>query len=282
MVFGNSRYLACFPALANSIITRAFDVGADQAITELRRYTTRESFTVQQMCFIGGVTLSESFELALDIHLIPFTYWDEEQRRRVPSADDVHRTAMEQLTAALVKYHSHPRRHERPQDPLVPMTPGVWNFEELDDALRCLTLMGPCGPAIIGTSITPTDWLPIHAELAMGQIPAPTAIGEQKKLTKADLEHLQQIHHNFTNHSLEFKKRLRVPMGRLNQSMRRNWSVDSAIDLGIALETLFSDNKPYDSSIGFTLRVRAARVLRTGQEDRQTLAKLIGNLYDLR
>src|SRR6266436_8665068 len=51
---------------------------------------------------------------------------------------------------------------------------------------------------------------------------------------------------------------LRVPMQRLNSAMRRKSAVDSAIDLGIALESIFLRDTTDDrSELTFKLRVRS-------------------------
>ena len=71
-------------------------------------------------------------------------------------------------------------------------------------------------------------------------------------------------------------------MNRLNLSLRRKFPVDAAIDLGIALETLYVSDLPRDATIGFTLRVRASRYLSTGKTERKQVFRALRQLYKLR
>jgi len=78
----------------------------------------------------------------------------------------------------------------------------------------------------------------------------------------------------------ERKGALRVPMERLNSAMRRKTSVDSAIDLGIALESVFLSGQR--GGLTFTLRVRVARWLGSTPEERRRLGEVAADLYRLR
>ena len=69
-------------------------------------------------------------------------------------------------------------------------------------------------------------------------------------------------------------------MERLNSAMRRKTSVDSAIDLGIALESVFLSGQR--GGLTFTLRVRVARWLGSTPEERRRLGEVAGDLYGVR
>ena len=56
--------------------------------------------------------------------------------------------------------------------------------------------------------------------------------------------------------------------------------VDQAIDLGIALEALYVEERAPE--IGFRLRIRAARHLREDPEERGTVIEQLRRFYDLR
>lgn len=65
--------------------------------------------------------------------------------------------------------------------------------------------------------------------------------------------------------------------------MRRLSNVDSAIDLGIALEALFLSDLPDDrGELTFRLRLRVARYLEQNSKKREALFRLVGDLYSLR
>jgi hypothetical protein len=71
-------------------------------------------------------------------------------------------------------------------------------------------------------------------------------------------------------------------MERLNQ-MAEKGVVDAAIDLGIALETLYLNDSGDDrGELTFRMKIRSARFLGRGEEDRQRIFDLVGELYTLR
>ena len=72
-------------------------------------------------------------------------------------------------------------------------------------------------------------------------------------------------------------------MDRLNRAMRRTTPVDSFIDLGIALESLYLADMDDDrGELTFRLRVRAARFLRMATEDRGTVFDIVRDIYGAR
>jgi hypothetical protein len=79
------------------------------------------------------------------------------------------------------------------------------------------------------------------------------------------------------------REHLRVPLRRINYALRRWSDVDRAIDLGVALEAAFlNDREPERGELSFTIRLRAARFMGLDRESRQRIAKKTGFLYRLR
>jgi hypothetical protein len=74
-----------------------------------------------------------------------------------------------------------------------------------------------------------------------------------------------------------------VPLKRLNASLRRKELVDSAIDLGIAIDALFlAEREPDRGELTFTLRLRAARFLEATEAGRREISRFFSTLYKLR
>lgn len=271
-----------YQSFASSLIWRALDAGSTHALEELDQYVNDDSYQVYQISLIGGVQVQKPVQLANGIQLIPFDPSNEDDLRMILTDDAVE---IEKISAALVKHHRYPRRHEQPgKDYPSPVMPGLLDFKELDAALLCLTVSGPYGPARIGTSYGAVGWIPIMSSrpLLGGEQIHRVQLVTLKELQACDISQLQQIHDHFTKLSKKRQDTLRIPMTLLNRALRREWDVYSAIDLGIIFELLFSDNKPMDSSISFTLRLRAARVLRSGRNDREKVAGIVKDLYSLR
>ncbi|MGZ8934773.1 MAG: hypothetical protein ACXW04_07720 [Methylobacter sp.] len=75
---------------------------------------------------------------------------------------------------------------------------------------------------------------------------------------------------------------MRIPIQRLNQSRRRKNIADRAIDLGIAFEALYLNDRSSTEQISFTFRLRAAWHLGGCAEYRKMLIKMFKMIYELR
>ncbi len=90
---------------------------------------------------------------------------------------------------------------------------------------------------------------------------------------------VQSIVQKFMGLSPEDRRRLYIPLNRLNTALRRNDSSDIALELGIALESLLD---PGDTDIAYKVRQRGTYLLGgTAQEKKEKFEKL-KRLYELR
>ena len=143
----------------------------------------------------------------------------------------------------------------------------------------CMGLASPPPPQIFAYWIAFPKWVPIshpsdyiRVEGASSEHEfASPALAESKRLFSA-----------FRAAEQGTKSRLRLATERLNQIDRR-LPIDAAIDLGVALETLFlSDLNQDQTELTFRLRLRAARFLGKDPPDRKRIFDMVGKLYDLR
>jgi hypothetical protein len=104
--------------------------------------------------------------------------------------------------------------------------------------------------------------------------------GKARPLPEAAAVEGSRLFSNWLGLSEERRMELRVPMQRLNSAMRRSSPVDSAIDLGIVLESIFL--RDGEGGLTFRLRVRAARWLGSTPEERKRLSATVGDLYKVR
>ncbi len=144
--------------------------------------------------------------------------------------------------------------------------------------LLCLGLFGPTAPVLLAAWLEAPEWAPmISGSLSLPFVEGPrrgrplpeTAVAEGSRLLS-----------NWLDLSEERRMELRVPMQRLNSAMRRPSQVDSAIDLGIALESIFLPDGR--GALTFRLRVRAARWLGSTPGERRRLSTVVGELYAVR
>jgi len=93
---------------------------------------------------------------------------------------------------------------------------------------------------------------------------------------------VQQCAQHFLQLDESQRLRLRVPLDRLNRSYLASLrSVDMAIELGIALESIYAPTK-LSEGIALAVRTRAARFLGGSLDDRKATVIALKDVYDLR
>ena len=132
----------------------------------------------------------------------------------------------------------------------------------------CASLFGPSGGAIASAWWEAPAWIP----------PEGTSISysiERAKPQNANwpdeaYDSFPRLYRCFANLTADEQAMFRVPLQRLNSAMRRWDSVDSAIDSGIAIESLFRSGSSH------ILLLRAARYLEADPAERKrTKTKLL-------
>ncbi|MGQ0593268.1 MAG: hypothetical protein ACT4QB_11655 [Gammaproteobacteria bacterium] len=182
-------------------------------------------------------------------------------------------------TAAIIRRHQIRRVHARPWDTLGPNVP--LPLEPVLDVLRCVTAVAGAGFRLLHYWLEPEEWAPwavnpLHFGVDSSANPWTTQLSEAVVPQLRDsVSHLRILDESS-------RLRLRVPLDRLNRSycaaMR---SVDKAIELGIALESLYAPAKVSDG-IAFAIRTRAARFLGGALEVRRGTVTTLRDVYDLR
>ena len=135
--------------------------------------------------------------------------------------------------------------------------------------------MGEVGQTTVGD-----ETAPLGGAGGSGSRPVPYAVTHD--FTVTDCELARGVHAAFYPLSDIAKNGLRVPMQRLqNALLERRDPVDSAIDLGIALEAfLLSDNTK--TEIGYRFALRGARLLATDPKEQGELYDALTSLYTTR
>lgn len=271
VVFRNSSRRATYKDLAQWLADHAATVGAEKAVQDLERYLNEPQFEYKVHTAIAGLEVAEETPFAPDLLLsgpqaLPQYVLDDDPITL--------RHWHQRSTAALTWTRSQARIHAPESD--VKFEDAGSN-DPIDDALMCISVVGPYAPAIVGI------WYDVPAAPVLGgfgELPRSLEIGWSEKLSKADALAAAELYAVFVALSTGDKERLRVPMRRLNSARRRRDQVDSAIDIGIALEALFGDTNPGEHT--FKVRVRAARYLGQDAADRERIYELAGTLYLLR
>lgn len=262
--------------LAEWLLGRAGTVGVNQAVEDLRRYLGTERLPCHSTVAVGGIEIDRAFDLGHGMQLVPWKdVWNSRTKRAVDQAETFHRSFYDP-DCALLREVELPRVH-------VHYTDTSFHFQSRDvgtetDLLLCLGLPGPTAPVLLASWLEPPEWAPmITGSLSMPFVEGP---GKAKPFPETAVVEGSRVFSNWLGLSEERRLELRVPMQRLNSAMRRASLVDSAIDLGIALESIFL--RDGQGALTFRLRVRAARWLGSTPEERRRLSATVGDLYAVR
>ena len=104
--------------------------------------------------------------------------------------------------------------------------------------------------------------------------------GSSIKVGEPQIEEAKRIYDQFAEFNSDDKKKLRIVTDRWIKSKTSQEDIDSMIDLGIALESLYVPNN--SGEITFKLGVRAAWHLKEDPANRKALKKTFGEIYGWR
>ena len=262
--------------LVQWLISRAQQIGAERSIEDLARYLQAVSIEVAATLAIDGFEVERNLKIG-DYELVS---WND-----VPMTDTKWHFASRQLfsgdtpTAALIQRHKIQRAHVRPWD--VPGPNDPLSIEPTLDVLRCMTAVAGAGFRLLHYWFEPPEWAPWAVSRSTfgvdsTSLPMPVALSEAVvPLLIESASRLRELDESS-------RMRLRVPLDRLNRSYLAGMrNVDKAIELGIALESLYAPAK-MSEGIAFAVRTRAARFLGGSPHERHSLVTTLRDVYDLR
>jgi Apea-like HEPN len=271
------------PQLARWLIRRAMDVGPQEAIAGLTRYVSSATFPVEETCLLSGVTVGESANIADGIRLQPFDVLrDSPLKRMFARRGWESPPGRQRPTAALVCSHEHRKNHGSGAG--WSMIIGQERYDEMSDIRLLMTLVGPSSPIIIAHWSTPDGSIPFSESTTGWLSPADEGlVNSARAMTTADIELLRELYGLFKHLNDSDRRRLRIPLDRLNRSLRRVSATDSAIELGIAFESLLlNDLDDERGELTFRLRLRGARFLADTLPERKEVDRLLRGVYQAR
>jgi hypothetical protein len=265
-----------FHFLSQWLVARAQQVGCDQAVADLLRYLKADAFEVSIILAVDGVVVDQTIKLQ-DYELVS---WEEltqsETKWQIAARASFSGTWP---TAALVQRRCIERAHLRPWDPMPTDPPQL--IEPMLDILRCVTAVAGAGIRLLHYWFEPPEWAPWAVSRSTFGVDT-SVLGHYSKPDGAAQRRLVSCVSCFLDKSESDRARLRVPLDRLNRSYLLGMrSVDSAIELGVAIEALYAPSK-LSEGIGFAVRTRAAKFLGGSLEDRKRILAAIRDVYDLR
>jgi hypothetical protein len=267
--------------LALWLIRRALDVGPDAAVANLSKYVSDAKIPFRQTMVLAGVRVRSPIKLGKGVEVVPFEspgapYFKEdltENYNKFPANGRPSATLRQ-----IVLYPRDHRDRKAESDSLwLPTDP----WQDLEDVRLCITALGPSGPATLGAWTEPAEWVP--ASFASGAISRAFVVGGYPKETVEDISELPEIHSRWVALKEEERQHLRVSLSRINTALRREHIIDSTIDLGIAIESLFLPEREADrGELQFTQWLGAARYLGHDETARQDIVKTFSALYRMK
>jgi len=265
-----------FRFLVQWLISRGQQVGAKQTVNDVARYLKSETIEVTAILAIDGFGVERNIELG-EYELV---VWND-----VAMTDTKWHVAACGLfggktpTAAVIQRHEIQRVHVRPWDSPGPNVP--LSIEPALDVLRCVTAVAGAGFRLLYYWFEPPEWAPWAVSRSTFGVDS-TAIARPVELDEVVVPLLLESASRLLESDESNRLRLRVPLDRLNRSYLAGMrSVDKAIELGIALESLYAPAK-LSEGIAFAVRTRAARFLGGSPDERRKIARTLRDVYDLR
>ena len=244
-----------FLFLVGWLVSRGQQVGPEQAVANLEHYLEADTLALTEVLAADGFDLETSINLD-DYQLVP---WDS-----LVLSDTKWRVAARSLysqaspSVAVLRRHMVKRSYVRPWDS--PSQSSLLSIEATLDVLRCVTVVTGACVRLLHYWFEPPDCAPWAVSLSSFGFDSTTLVLS----VHVGGELASRIQHcvsRFQAGDESARARLRVPMDRLNRShLAGIRSVDKAIELGVAIESLFSPAK-LSEGIAFAVRTRAVRFL---------------------
>ena len=265
--------------LARGMVERARAVGPQIALDEVVEFLNADHVPILQVSAIGGIKLRFSVTIDDELSLIPFDQMPEGPSKKY----FLERQEPWAATAALI-HLSCVRKDDFLQQGPAPSIPNVDRTTPEKMRIACLILSCVLRSPVwqLGYWSQAAPWIPFAnagAFLSWSRL-VPLL---ERTLTPRLGEYFRRLYADYFAMKPGDRDSLAVSLDRLDRSMRPGSQVDSAIDLGIALENFFmSDREAANQEISFTIRARAARLLAVSYVHRKAVAALVNDLYKLR
>jgi hypothetical protein len=159
-------------------------------------------------------------------------------------------------------------------------------FEEAEDLLAVMALICPNPIFALGQWYQRPDYLPIVAGMGSFGWPRnehPFNFPIEKH--DYDCSNLASLVNNYRELPLDTKKRLKTPLARLNMArmqLAHRTIEPAAMDLGIAAESLLTQDRDSDAPISYLLRVRGALLMGGSADERRNNYRILRDIYNLR
>jgi len=263
--------------LAAWLFRRGKEVGSVQAVSDLIQYIESDKIPFRLTYGLRGLKLDHRCELGSGISLLSWKDIPESYHKSTIFNNLISSAGSKWPSAALVQKILLPKVHASENEYELTTIDDV----AIRDAILCIAASGPFSPEILVTWLDPPQWAPT---MGVGySLPHSDGHARDDVWTSGHCQIATKLFSDFKALTEANKDALRLPMQRLTMAVRRSSKVDSAIDLGIALESLFLNDLSDDrGELTFRLKLRVAKYMEKEITKREEVFHLIGDLYTLR
>jgi hypothetical protein len=280
---GNAGFKLSVEGLLNWLLVRASSVGARQTIDDAIRFQSEDAFPCVFTVALTDLVVPHPVELTATMRMVPFS-GAEFIEHGILLPDMAQTLGM--IRSAVQLEVRHPKLKDAAADSTSPSSLAAQALgnearHRLDEARLCLGLVKPSRVRLVAARTSLPPEVPLTGYVSSGSW---SSVVEPSVDTNFDAAECLQAHNvctAFLALDSTVRRRLRVPMDRLQSAVgERHKMVDSAIDIGISLESLLIDE--HGTEIMYKLAMRGARLLGADREDRETLFALFQGLYTAR
>lgn len=276
-------------SLLQALIAHAARDGIDRALAAMDRFLAAPSNRSIEVLLLEGVAVNDTLEVVPGIFICPLahvpsstlqSYLKYTGAAQPPTPFSLQHLFDEQKItpgAALYTVQEATPKFLREPPEFKASTEAAPIYQIVD----VLTIFGPCSPVISKSYLELADgeFLKGHVGFNWMRPRNETRVSENRLLTEVELADLREVAQKYLRLPPEVKQHLRVPIHRLNEAVKHQTSVDRALDLGIALESLLLAHQQSKDQLSLQFRLRGAWLLGRDAQHRTELFETFNKLY---
>lgn len=263
--------------LAEWLLAQAINHGREKAFELLQAFVDGSLPASLEVFALCGVIIHTEIDLPDGMKLVPFSSLPQSEMsdyfKRIPfwRSMELRFHLFPEPTAALVIKDSQGLLL-RPNG--VPLPPSDTAFREV---VQCLTLIGPSAPTAVARWCQVEDWetIPMGGEFGHGPIFIEEVLPrEVVPLSELDIRGL--VGQYWALDPLT-RRKLDLPLQRLNLALKRQNKIDSAVELRVALEALLIPQKV--KYISEKIRTRGAELIGKTPQEKDAITQRLRAVY---
>lgn len=282
---GNVATNTSFSELIEWLLNRARIAGAEKAVEEVEIYLDSSEVEVEFIELVVGLLAEQEYTFCNGVKLTsPHNIKNAMLANDLVAESFTRRTPHSDVTAVFIHPYIQKIQHIKNTDEQPHFT-GISHIKEIsekiEDTAMCVSLARNVKYGIhpMASAIVSPDNLPYICPISGWSIIPFKQPPLSPAILKIEFDQANSILTNFIGLKEDFKKKLRIPLKKLNAFGSGESLVDKAIDLRICLESIFLDDGNKEQ-LRYRLALRAALFLESIPEKRKDIFKFIQKVYD--